>query len=293
MALTRVTFALKRACKKEERYTVKGSAGRANLKIYFEPGVLPTLKFATQEIYSLLLCKHLIPRFGDHRLCDISRVEIQQYLLEKLKQGFTWETTNHLRHLLSKVMGTAVNWDYILSNPVRDVKMFTPKFVHPTDEIDSLESRCGKIHHRVAVAGHSRNQVCRSGEKNHVVSVGADRRLATDTVPWRLGKRRIDDRHPDRAGNAAARRTKAGISNEDVFEAASWERIAGYQVCGNGIKRHEASVGSEGEPLAGAGTIGHRAVIGERGDAGGGRAARWRPCARIADIDVSLTPHIC
>jgi hypothetical protein len=29
--------------------------------------------------------------------------------LEKLEQGFAWETTNHLRHLLSKVMGTAVN----------------------------------------------------------------------------------------------------------------------------------------------------------------------------------------
>jgi integrase len=90
---------------------------------YFEPGVLPTLKFATQEIYSLLLCKHLIPRFGEHRLCDISRVEIQHYLLEKLKQGFAWETTNHLRHLLSKVLGVAVTWDYILSNPVRGVKM--------------------------------------------------------------------------------------------------------------------------------------------------------------------------
>lgn len=90
---------------------------------YFEPGVLPTLKFATQEIYSLLLRKHLIPRFGEHRLCDICRAEIQQYLLEKLKQGFAWETTNHLRHLLSKVMGTAVNWDYILSNPVRGVEM--------------------------------------------------------------------------------------------------------------------------------------------------------------------------
>jgi hypothetical protein len=75
----------------------------------FEPGVLPTLKFATREIYSLLLRKHLIPRFGGHRLCDISRVEVQQYLLEKLRQGFAWETTNHLRHLLSKVMGTAVN----------------------------------------------------------------------------------------------------------------------------------------------------------------------------------------
>jgi integrase len=54
----------------------------------FCPGVLPTLKFATQEIYSLLLRKHLIPQFGGHRLCDISRVEVQQYLLDKLKQGF-------------------------------------------------------------------------------------------------------------------------------------------------------------------------------------------------------------
>jgi len=65
----------------------------------FELGMLPTLKFATREIYSLLLRKHLIPRFGGHRVCDISRVEVQQYLLEKLKQGFAWEITNHLRHL--------------------------------------------------------------------------------------------------------------------------------------------------------------------------------------------------
>ena len=110
---------------------------------YFVPGVLPTLKFATQEIYSFLLRKHLIPRFGDHRLCDISRVEIQQYLLEKLKQGFAWETTNHLRHLLSKVMGTAVSWDYILSNPVRGVKMPERTLKRPhrfltADEVRSL-----------------------------------------------------------------------------------------------------------------------------------------------------------
>jgi integrase len=89
----------------------------------FEPGVLPTLKFATQEIYSLLLRKHLIPQFGGHRLCDISRVEVQQYVLNRLKQGLAWETTNHLRHLLSKVMGTAVNWEYVSNNPVRGVKM--------------------------------------------------------------------------------------------------------------------------------------------------------------------------
>ncbi|PYT46211.1 MAG: hypothetical protein DMG47_05490 [Acidobacteria bacterium] len=88
----------------------------------FEPGVLPTLKFATRDLFASL-AQYLIPRFGGHRLCDISRVEVQQYLLEKLRQGFAWETTNHLRHLLSKVMGKAVNWDYVPNNPVRRVKM--------------------------------------------------------------------------------------------------------------------------------------------------------------------------
>jgi len=89
----------------------------------FEPGVLPTLKFATQEIYSALLRKHLTPRFGDQRLCDISRIEVQQYVLGKLKQGFAWETANHLRNLMSKVLGTAVGWDYLAENIVRGVKM--------------------------------------------------------------------------------------------------------------------------------------------------------------------------
>jgi hypothetical protein len=118
----------------------------------FEPGVLPTLKYATREIYSLLLSKHLIPRFGGHRLYDISRVEVQQYLLEKLKQGFAWETTNHLRHLLSKVMGTAVNWDYVLNNPVRGVKM---------------PERTLKRPHRFLVAEEVRQLIAASNEPLH------------------------------------------------------------------------------------------------------------------------------
>jgi len=89
----------------------------------FEPGVLPTLKFATQEIYSALLRKHLTPQFGHQRLCDISRVQIQQFVLEKLKRGFAWETANHLRNLMSKVLGTAVSWNYLAENVVRGVKM--------------------------------------------------------------------------------------------------------------------------------------------------------------------------
>src|SRR5216683_5078313 len=113
----------------------------------FEPGLLPTLKFATQKIYSFLLRKHLTPRFGDYRLCDISRAEIQQYLLEKLKQGFAWETTSHLRNLMSKVLGTAVSWNYLTDNVVRGVKMPERSLKRPhqflnADEVKRLIAAC-------------------------------------------------------------------------------------------------------------------------------------------------------
>ena len=89
----------------------------------FEPDILPTLKYATQKIYSLILRKHLLPRFRDCRLCDITRAEVQQFVTGKLKVGYAWETTNHLRTLLSKVMGTAVSWNYLSDNPVHGVRM--------------------------------------------------------------------------------------------------------------------------------------------------------------------------
>jgi len=113
----------------------------------FEPGILPTLKYATREIYSFLLRKHLTPQFGDKRLCDISRVEIQQYLLKKLRQGFAWETTNHLRNLMGKVLGTAVSWNYLADNAVRGVKMPERSLKRPhqflnIDEVQHLIAAC-------------------------------------------------------------------------------------------------------------------------------------------------------
>jgi integrase len=88
-----------------------------------EPVVLPTLKPATQEVYSYLLRKHLLPRFRDCRLCDITRAEVQQFLIRKLKDGYAWETTHHLRSLMSKIIGTAVDWNYQSVNAVRGAKM--------------------------------------------------------------------------------------------------------------------------------------------------------------------------
>jgi len=113
---------------------------------HFEPGVLPTLKFATQQIYSPLLRKHLLPRFGNDRLCDIGRADVQHFVLEKLKRGLSWETADHLRHLLSKVLGTAVAWGHLAENPVRGVKMPERSLKRPRTFLSAEEVRCLLAH---------------------------------------------------------------------------------------------------------------------------------------------------
>jgi integrase len=112
-------------------------------------GSIADTQVCDQEIYSFLLRKHLKLRFGDQRLCDLSRVEIQHYLLEKLKQGFAWETTNHLRNLMSKVLGTAVSWNYLADNVVRGVKMPERTLKRPhqflsLDEVKRLVTACSE-----------------------------------------------------------------------------------------------------------------------------------------------------
>ena len=80
-------------------------------------------KFSTRQSYSILLRTHLLPRFGDKHLCDIRRSDVQRFALEKLQRGYSWEHANKLRHLMSKVLGTAQSWGYLSENAARGVKM--------------------------------------------------------------------------------------------------------------------------------------------------------------------------
>jgi integrase len=87
------------------------------------PVVLPTLKYGTQKHYKYILSAHLIPAFGELRLSDISREAIQAFVLAKLREGYAWETVHHFRCALSKVLGTAEEWNYIADNPVRKTRL--------------------------------------------------------------------------------------------------------------------------------------------------------------------------
>jgi len=84
--------------------------------------VLSTLKLSTQRGYRMVLGKHVMPCFGPRRLCDISKLDIQQFVADKFRQGLAWQTVRNAWIVLSSVLDAAVDYGYLTSNPARGVR---------------------------------------------------------------------------------------------------------------------------------------------------------------------------
>jgi integrase len=87
------------------------------------PVILPTLKYATQKHYRYMLDSHFIPTFGQKQLRDLTREDLQRFLVRKLNDGLAWETVHHLKCGLSKILGAAEEWNYVEDNVARKTKL--------------------------------------------------------------------------------------------------------------------------------------------------------------------------
>ncbi len=91
---------------------------------YFIPHVFPVLKPSTRNRYACTLQVHLLPAFGDRRLCDISPLDIQGFVLAKFDSGLGWGMCDHLRNLMSKIYTSAKKWGYFQGdNPATAVEL--------------------------------------------------------------------------------------------------------------------------------------------------------------------------
>jgi integrase len=91
---------------------------------YFIPNALPTLKLSTQKRYRQTLKTHLVPAFGDYRLCDINTLQLQQFVLQKMQAGLGWACCDHFRNLFSKIFATTKKWGYFMGdNPALAVDL--------------------------------------------------------------------------------------------------------------------------------------------------------------------------
>jgi integrase len=113
----------------------------------WEVDVLPTkYKHSTQKNHRHIMEKHLIPRFGDLALSDITTQTIQSYVTHLTKAGYAPKTIDHIHDVLSAILRSAVKWGHLRGNPARGVEMprlktIRPKWALTVDQASALASQ--------------------------------------------------------------------------------------------------------------------------------------------------------
>jgi Phage integrase, N-terminal SAM-like domain len=105
--------------------------------------VLPTYKHSTQKNHRHILDKHLLPRFGEMPVTDVTREEIQKYVADLITQHYAPKTIDHMHDVLSAVLRTAVEWGHLKDNPAHHVKLpklttVRPKWALTTEQAARL-----------------------------------------------------------------------------------------------------------------------------------------------------------
>lgn len=109
---------------------------------FFVPNALPSLKQSTRKRYRSTINFHLKPAFGQKRLCDISTLDIQTFVLSKFDTGSGWEVCNHLRNLMSKVFASAKKWGHFAGdNPATGVDLPEKVAVHERTALTPEQSK--------------------------------------------------------------------------------------------------------------------------------------------------------
>ena len=85
----------------------------------WEPSIVPLLKPTSARYYGIQLRCHITPHLGKQRLCDLTRGEIQAFLATKRAQGLSGSSVHGVRTALSKLLQSAVEWNYLPANPAR------------------------------------------------------------------------------------------------------------------------------------------------------------------------------
>jgi integrase len=103
----------------------------ATLATEWQETVLPMYKHSTQKHRRFMLKKHLLPRFGDKAVSDITRQEIQMYVAHLTQEGYAPKSIDHIHDVLSAILRTAVKWGHLQDNPARGVELPKLRTVRP------------------------------------------------------------------------------------------------------------------------------------------------------------------
>jgi integrase len=87
------------------------------------PIVMPLLAKSTRDRYDGIIENYLKPAFGKLCLRDLTPLSVQRYFSQMATSVLAHESRDKIRDVLSGVMGSAVKYGLLISNPVENVRM--------------------------------------------------------------------------------------------------------------------------------------------------------------------------
>jgi len=90
-------------------------------KHYIETYAKVTTKINTWRGYECILKNHLLPVWGERRMCDIKRADVKALVLEKQNDGHKVGTVNNIKNLISGIFNLALEEEIVQANPATNV----------------------------------------------------------------------------------------------------------------------------------------------------------------------------
>lgn len=103
---------------------------------------VPQLGFATQNKYRTQIENHILPAFGELRMCDIDRPTVEAWLNAKAEAGLGWWSRIDLKGILSAIFTTATDWKlWSGDNPTKGVRIGKKRLVREKRLLTADEMR--------------------------------------------------------------------------------------------------------------------------------------------------------
>ena len=89
----------------------------------YNPTLLPVLAKSSQERYRGVIKNHLRPQFGGMCLREMTPLVIQRYFSGLLQSSLAYESTDKIRDVLSSILRSAVQYGFLVTNPVEGLRL--------------------------------------------------------------------------------------------------------------------------------------------------------------------------
>jgi integrase len=89
------------------------------LRSWLEISVKPRLRPLTYAGYKVNVEKHLIPTLGRYRLDQLTPLQVQELMNERLSAGLSTRSVAYIHQVLRTALGLAVRWDLVSRNVAR------------------------------------------------------------------------------------------------------------------------------------------------------------------------------